>query len=328
MATGGVELDVSSVDADDAVSGNFGVPCDPCGKKMKTTPAVSFCKTHKEYLCDYCCDLHKHYVSGKNDIIFEIDKKMKDLQIDVKRMDRCSEHGSVFVKFCRGHNELCCEECCSSKHIGCSDIPTITQLAINVDDSYKKYQPDIRTSITDATNVIGRCDGRIKEISKHEQLKDILKEIDQYKQDFISRIDTARSQIEKEFNESLDTESNNCETMKSTAEGVKSSLEDVMSVIRHVRAGGTNVEKFILNIACKARRDEASRELSCLNMKEIQRVLQWDTQLLRFLNSDVPPVTMLELDLKQVISKHVQPIRVIHQCLLFFYLLSKYVCIK
>ena len=61
MATGGVELDVSSVDADDAVSGNFGVPCDPCGKKMKTTPAVSFCKTHKEYLCDYCCDLHKHY---------------------------------------------------------------------------------------------------------------------------------------------------------------------------------------------------------------------------------------------------------------------------
>ena len=249
------------------------------------------------------------YVSGKHDIIFEIDKKMKDLQIYMKRMDRCSEHGRVFVKFCRGHNELCCEECCSTKHSGCSEIPSITQLAINVDDSYKQYQPEFRTSITDASNVIGRCVGIIKEIAQNEQLKGFLREIDQYKQDFISRIDNARSQIEKEFKEGLETESNNCETMKSTAEGVKSSLENMMSVVGLVRAGGTNVEKFILNIACKAQRDEASRELSCLNMKEIQRVLQWNTQLLRFLNSDVPLVTMLELDLKQVLSKHVQPIK-------------------
>jgi len=300
MATGGREEGLGSVAADDAENEVLGVPCAPCGKTMKKTPAVSFCNTHKEYLCGSCCDKHQTCVSGKHDVMCNIEKTLIDLTIDMKRLDRCLEHGRVFVKFCRGHNELCCPDCCTSTHVRCSEIAAITQCSTLVDDSFLQSEPAIRSCITVATSLVGRCDDYLKEMASNEQLNIILKEIDEFRQNINSRIDNARSQIEKEFKESIETEQESCESIKSTAENVKSSLEDVLSVIRQVRAGGSNVEKFILNSACNNKREKSSRELSCLNMKDIQRALQWDPQLLKFLNTDASPVTMLERDLKRV----------------------------
>jgi len=97
MAIGGAKEDISSANADDAVDGNFAVSCDPCGRDGKSKYARSFCRTHKKYMCTECCKDHMKYVPGQHAITDSIDMATKDVKTGMKGLDRCEEHGRVYV---------------------------------------------------------------------------------------------------------------------------------------------------------------------------------------------------------------------------------------
>ena len=300
MATGGCEEDIGSVAVEDAVSGNFAVSCDPCERDGKSKYARSFCRTHKEYVCTECCKDHLKFVPGQHDITDFIDVAMTDVKTDMKGLDRCEEHGRVYVKFCQGHGVLCCKECCKIKHATCSDVRPITQIATGVDNSYQQFEPEARKYVAKVSAIMNDCDNQITELSKQEMVKYIVKEIDDHRQNFNARIDKAKKTILNELDTNIATDRNRIDKVKSTAASVKFLLENVIYVTERVGVSGTDVEKFILNSVSKQKQEHAIAQIRSLTDIDVRRVLQWDSRLLQFLNSSDLSVTHQEIDVHKV----------------------------
>ena len=300
MATGGCEEDIGSVAVEEAVGGNFAVSCDPCGRDGKSKYARSFCRTHKEYLCTECCQIHVKYVPGQHDITDSIDVARKNVKNDMKGLDRCEEHGRVYVKFCQGHCVLCCKECCHIKHSTCPDVRPITQISTSVGDSYQQFEPEARKYVAKVSAIMNDCDNQIKKLSKQELIKYIVKEIDDHKQNLIARLDKAKTTILNELDANIATDRNCIDKMRSTAESVKSLLENLIYVTERVGVSGTDVEKFILNSVWKHKQEHAIAQIRSLTDIDVRRILQWDSRLLQFLNSSDLPVTHQEIDVHKV----------------------------
>jgi len=300
MATGGCDEEIGSVAVKDAMIGNFSVTCDTCGRDGKSTSASSFCRTHKEYMCTECPKDHLKCVPGQHDIDNFIERARKDARTDMKRLDRCEEHGRVYVQFCQRHSVLCCNECCNMKHSTCPDVRPITQIATGVDDSFNEFEPETRRCVANVNAVIDNCDKLKKEITKQGRLDDLVKEIDQYQQGVVLRIDKARSHIIDEFDKNNTADKRRIESIQLSAEGVKSTLEDLMTVTKQVSVSGSDVEKFILNNICKNKKDQGEAKIRSLTAMEFKRFLQWDAHLSKFLASDNPPVTFPAIDVNKV----------------------------
>jgi len=300
MATGGCEEDIGSVALEDAVGGNFAVSCDPCGRDGKSKYARKFCRTHKEYLCNECCKDHLKFVPGQHDITDSIDVAKKDVKTDMKGLDRCEEHGRVYVKFCQGHCVLCCKECCDMQHSTCPDVRPITQVATSVDNSFQQFEPEARKYVAKVSAIMNDCDNQITELSKQELIKHIVNEIDDHKQNLIARLDKAKTTILNELDTNIATDRHRIHKVKSTAASVKSLLQNMISVTERVGVSGTNVEKFILNSVCKHKQEHAIAQIRSLTDIDVRRILQWDSRLLQFLNSSDLSVTHQEIDVHKV----------------------------
>jgi len=300
MATGGYDEEIGSVAVGDAMIGNLSVSCDTCGRDGKSTSVRSFCLTHKEYLCTECCKDHLKCIPGQHDINHFIELARNDARTDMKRLDICEEHGLVYVQFCQGHSVLCCKECCTVEHSTCLDVRPITQIATGVDDSFKEFEPKTRRYVANVNAVIDIFDKLKTEITKQGRLNDLKKEIDQYIQSVVSRIDKAKSQIVNDFEKNKTADERQLESILSSAERVKSTLEDLMTVTKRISVSGSDVEKFILNNVCKNKQDQAEAKIRSLTAMEFKRSLQWDAHLAKFLASDNPPVTFPAIDVNKV----------------------------
>ncbi|KAH3805481.1 hypothetical protein DPMN_133784 [Dreissena polymorpha] len=111
MATGG-QQDANRGNASDFI-GECAVTrsCEPCMKTNIAKAATVFCKDCNECLCETCRKSHIENKSGKHDVISIQEKESRTDVVDMKEMDKCSEHGKRFEFFCEDHSKLCCTTC-------------------------------------------------------------------------------------------------------------------------------------------------------------------------------------------------------------------------
>ena len=135
MATSEDQDSVRFLDPDAAVGGKMRPMCGPCGRSKKTTPATVLCSTCDEHLCRECCQIHQIYVPGKHVFSSIQDDKEGHVFIDMQGLDRCEEHGRVFVYVCKDHDALACDECLFYRHRRCDDIHKLTKMT-QPEDAY------------------------------------------------------------------------------------------------------------------------------------------------------------------------------------------------
>ncbi|OWF49442.1 probable E3 ubiquitin-protein ligase MID2 [Mizuhopecten yessoensis] len=100
--------------------------CDHCPNQTMARRATMWCKNCEGSLCRDCTvDHRKRRISVNHDII-DIAKEGNHVVESFRVEVNCPCHkGRQIVSFCSVHSELCCSECCKTRHVGCT-LWTIT----------------------------------------------------------------------------------------------------------------------------------------------------------------------------------------------------------
>ncbi|XP_052819271.1 uncharacterized protein LOC128245095 [Mya arenaria] len=284
MATGGFE-DNSEEWGDDAVGGRIGSKCEPCRHRDRSEVASLFCNTCKIYMCDDCCDVHKVHMKNidGHEIVAAHEACVKP-DVDMKGLDQCLEHKRAFMFYCEDHSDLCCETCAIVHHRRCENIHEIAKLANNVKDDEKEK---IRASIITASEVIRKCEE--DQLNNVSRVKEIVKEIDIYKEDLITKIDEAKARIVSEMTYHNTQEDERLDTRRNAAENLKKELDSQLAMSDSVREKGMETEIFILNHILKRTQIKAAQTLNTLlrNDYTVKVGLKIDENFLKIKTTDV-----------------------------------------
>ncbi|XP_052812587.1 uncharacterized protein LOC128240117 [Mya arenaria] len=283
MATGGYDtlLECGS----DAVGGKIGSKCEPCRRRDRLEVASLFCNTCKVYLCDDCCVVHKGHIANvyEHNIVAAHDACVKPY-VDMKGLDQCNEHKRVFMFHCEDHEDLCCEVCAFSRHRRCNNIYEIAKVAKNVKDDVREK---IRASVITASEYIMKCEeDQLNNISRVEE---IVKEMDNYKEDLLTKIEEAKLRIVSEMNSINTQETERLNTRRKAAEILKKEFDTHLAMSDSVRENGTETELFILNHIFKRSKNKASQTLNPLlkNDYTVKVGLKINENILKIKTSDV-----------------------------------------
>lgn len=109
-------------------AGSKETSCNPCGRDKIIENANIYCSDCAELLCNECT---KHHKRNK----FTATHKLCELKEDIdgmaklnylNKISKCEKHVNEEVKYlCRGHNQLCCNECAIVEHRQCRDLVSI-----------------------------------------------------------------------------------------------------------------------------------------------------------------------------------------------------------
>ncbi|XP_052782808.1 uncharacterized protein LOC128219035 [Mya arenaria] len=283
MATDGFE-DTLLECGSDAVGGRIGSKCEPCRRRARSEVASLFCNTCKVYLCDDCCDGHKVHMTNvdEHNIVAAHEAGVKP-DVDMKRLDQCCEHKRVFMFHCEDHEDLCCEICAFSCHRRCDNIHEIAKVAKNVKDDEKET---IRASYITASEVIRKCEE--DQLNNVSRVEEIVKEIDIYKEDILTKIEEAKSRIVNEMTNHNTQEDERLNTRRNAAEILKRELDTHLAMPDNVRENGTESEIFILNHILKRTQAKASQTLNTLlkNDYTVKVGLEINENILKITNTD------------------------------------------
>ncbi|XP_052784981.1 uncharacterized protein LOC128220575 [Mya arenaria] len=284
MATGGID-DTLLECGSDAVGGKIGSKCGPCRRRDRSEVASMFCNTCKVFLCDDCCEVHmihmtnvyEHNIVAANEACFKA-------KVDMKGLDQCLEHTRVFMFYCEGHNDLCCEICAIAHHRKCDDVHEIEKVAKNVIDDERD---NIRASIATATEVIMKC--KEDQLNNVSRVEEIVKEIDFYKEDLLTKIEEAKARIVSEMANHNTQEDERLNTRRYAAENLKRELDTHLALLDSVRENGTETEIFILSHILKRTQDKASQTLNALlkNDDTVKVGLKINEHILKIKTTDV-----------------------------------------
>ncbi|XP_052784438.1 uncharacterized protein LOC128220197 [Mya arenaria] len=284
MATGGFD-DTLLECGSDVVGGKIGSKCEPCRRRARSEVASLFCNTCNVYLCDDCCGVHKVHMTNvdKHDIVAAHEACVKP-DVNMKGLDQCLEHKRVFMFHCEDHEELCCEICAFSRHRRCDNIHEIAKVAKNV-----KYieREKILASINSASEVIMKCEE--DQLNNVSRVEEIVKEIDIYKEDILTKIEEAKARIVSEMTNHNTQEDERLNTRRNAAKKLKKELDTHLAMSDSVREKGSETEIFILNHILKRTQEKASQTLNTLlkNDFTVKVGLRINENILKIKTTDV-----------------------------------------
>lgn len=114
--------------------------CYPCCCDGKNVPAVGFCNTCEDYLCENCFKVHKIPRPCKNHILLQM-ANMPQFSMERRKPKIvcsiiCPDHKEKVIEFfCPAHNVVLCGVCAVSTHKACDNV----------------YVPDIAEGYRDST---------------------------------------------------------------------------------------------------------------------------------------------------------------------------------
>ncbi|XP_052799357.1 uncharacterized protein LOC128230972 [Mya arenaria] len=183
--------------------------------------------------------------------------------VDMNGLDRCLEHKRVFMFHCENHKDLCCEICAFSRHRRCEKIHEIAKVAKKVKDDEREK---IRASINTASEVIMKCnEAQLNNVSR---VKEIVKEIDVYKETLLKKIEEAKSGIVIAMTNHNTQKDERLDTRRNVAENLKKDLDKHLAMSESIHKNGTESEIFILNHILEKTLDKASQTLNTLLKKD------------------------------------------------------------
>ena len=132
---------------------NNKVPCDACDDSS-SGPAVGFCCTCLQFLCQLCCDHHKRARNFRlHNVLSPLGEKVdRELLSAIK--PSCSLHNKEFIIYCETCRCLICQGCIISDHMDHTHNAKLPNIA-------KSHQDDITKLLTLAQVVKEKLTGAI-----------------------------------------------------------------------------------------------------------------------------------------------------------------------
>lgn len=123
-----------------AEDGEIKEVCEPCLVGDKNKPAVGWCETCDELLCEDCYDGHCRQKLMRNHQLIPLED-MKALKQLKPVATTCYTHaGETFSYFCEDHEELCCSYCFVDKHRLCVSIMRLSDLSVSGSEEFEKLK--------------------------------------------------------------------------------------------------------------------------------------------------------------------------------------------
>jgi len=295
MASGGIQNPACVSSEEYAVGGRMLALCDACGRSKRRTLATKLCRSCKVNLCRDCCHGHQIYAPGDHVFVDVGSEKTDTVLVDMKGLDLCAEHDKNFTFHCQDHNSLCCEDCQFYQHRQCDQIYKITDL-VNKTEEVVLTRPtaEIRNTISRANDMIKKCETNVDELQTEKN--ELIQEIYLTKKRLVKRFDNDMVLVESEIDDKMTSTKTRLADMMTSANVIRSQLEDMLSVTDAVQKSGTNVQKFIIDIACK-QKDKHGRETLIefeKNQPTVKREIDWNTLFVDVLNAKSKFMTLLE----------------------------------
>lgn len=152
--------------------------CNPCGRDKIIENANIYCSDCAELLCNECT---KHHKRNK----FTATHKLCELKDDIdgmaklnylNKISKCEKHVNEEVKYlCRGHNQLCCNECAIVEHRQCRDLVSIATER-STDLTLEEAENNISNINKHASILLEHEHNAVAKVSESEkEVKDMLK---------------------------------------------------------------------------------------------------------------------------------------------------------
>ena len=110
-----LDADVKVAQYQSKIASKLEVPCDHACIDVSSGPAVGFCCKCLQFLCQVCCDHHKHARNFCLHHVLPLGEEV-DMELSSAVKPSCSSHHKEFIIYCEICSCLICQDCITSDH--------------------------------------------------------------------------------------------------------------------------------------------------------------------------------------------------------------------
>ena len=264
------------------IVGSREVPCDACNDNS-SGPAVGFCCTCLQFLCQFCCDYHKRARNFRPHSVLPLGEKVdRELLSAIK--PSCSSHSKEFIIYCETCSSLICQDCITSDHRDHTHDARLPNIA-------RSHQDKIRKLLTSAQKAMEKLTGAIDDNNKALERVEVCEET--VSQTIRETFEELHQTLEDRMNELL-RELHDDSLSKKTALGLqKENFEALKQTLSHCTGIASSVLTYT-DYEIVALKQVPSTELQA-SIKRVQK-----TSLIPCENSDIKTASQLDLYRKYV----------------------------
>ncbi|XP_052215880.1 uncharacterized protein LOC127834239 [Dreissena polymorpha] len=218
--------------------------CEPCMKANIAKAATVLCKDCNEYLCETCRNPHIIYKGGKHGVVSIQDKESSTVVVDMKGMDKCSQHGKGFEFYCEDHCKLCCTTCVI-EHRKCEQWDEIASISGQKRAQLHGLRQSFLKLKSDAGAIVAECKQSEKDLNA--SVADVSKDIDEMKERMIKLFDAAKRELLTEANALKSEEVKRLSIMQSVSTTVIEEINQLFPMCSSIADNGTPQQMFILS---------------------------------------------------------------------------------
>ncbi|XP_063412298.1 uncharacterized protein LOC134695053 [Mytilus trossulus] len=109
--------------------------CGPCDFREIAMPAVVWCPTCDEGLCDECSGHHSAAKATRGHKLINSDHYKEMPRKMIEELNKCTKHDERYELFCPNHEIHCCVQCVKEKHANCTGVTLLNKVIENIKSS-------------------------------------------------------------------------------------------------------------------------------------------------------------------------------------------------
>ncbi|XP_052215219.1 uncharacterized protein LOC127833809 isoform X1 [Dreissena polymorpha] len=243
MAEGG-NID-AGVDVSSDMTGDCIVirSCEPCMRKKSANTASVICKVCNEHLCGPCSHLHEIYKPGEHKMVVIESVNSTPVEVNMKGMNMCQEHGKKIKFFCEDHSKLCCNTC-SFKHRKCDNVDELASISSKEGQELQHLNKTLLKLENEIASIGAEC--KLSEDVLSETTASIAKQIDEMRGRIIELFDKAKTKMIEEADTFKADEMKRLGEINKSSSNVKENINELLPVSSALVEHGTPQQKYIM----------------------------------------------------------------------------------
>lgn len=279
--------------------------CDPCNENSEFVPALYWCPTCREALCDVCTRSHRGMKITKSHALMDIDDAREKPVRMIQSHEICPEHRGKFLDmYCQTHQYAVCATCVAVSHRRCDTVQGIDRVARNL--RTKKNTKTLTQRLRQCINIVDSV-LKTKEASKSRLMSKkeaILDEVSKLKASIIQLLE----ELEEKMKDEIDVVCRDYEDILQTkierSRGLRDTIQSALTVMQSTLDTGTDYQQIVASNTMReeCEKYEAMADEERIDYKEVDLVFTADENLVR-LAKMVDRLGYVEISEKREITK-------------------------
>ena len=255
---------VDEVTIEQKVKGDESVKCDAC---IRDDPALVLCLDCGVFLCDHCCDYHKHNKESLDHNVVSLKElKQKDIAVHLKPKPLlCKEHDMALKFYCDTCDQLVCLYCTNKEHNG-HDHDVVKKRASKHREQMDQIMAPVDRMINRLSDVCCNVTASSEEIGT--QADTIDQHIDRHYEHLQQILQQKKANLKKEVHETCTQKRKALSAQLEQAQFIQAHLASVKGLYGVTKDGSDEGALFVK----KQIADDVSRLTISYNQLDVQPV--------------------------------------------------------